>query len=268
VPVAPGQPKTEADAQALAKYEHRARVPIILAALLPLVLAPEPGHWIDEVIDVVSWLVFVVDFVVHRRRLSVYLSTRLGKFDLAVVVLTAPWFLLPGAQAGGFVVILRLARLVRLLFASRGARQLFERLGRVVVVAGGIVLVGASVAYYAEHATNPGFKTYRDSLWWAIVTLTTVGYGDIVPQTSTGRWAAVMVMLTGVAVLGLLAGSLASFFRLDSGSEASTPGETSPADPSPAAIMSELSALRTQVSALTELVAQSRADPPDGPNPR
>jgi voltage-gated potassium channel len=46
------------------------------------------------------------------------------------------------------------------------------------------------------------------------VTITTVGYGDIVPKTTTGRWAAVVIMVTGIAVLGVLAGSLASFFRL------------------------------------------------------
>ena len=64
-------------------------------------------------------------------------------------------------------------------------------------------------------------------MWWATVTLTTVGYGDIVPETPTGRWAAVMIMITGVGVLGLLAGSLASFFRPandDDDAEPTSPG--------------------------------------------
>jgi voltage-gated potassium channel len=111
-------------------------------------------------------------------------------------------------------VVLRLARVARLVIASKGARQLFDRLGRVALVAGSVMVAGAVAAYYAEHPVNPEFATFGDSLWWAIVTLTTVGYGDIVPETTTGRIAAVMIMLTGVAVLGLLAGSLASFFRL------------------------------------------------------
>jgi voltage-gated potassium channel len=64
-------------------------------------------------------------------------------------------------------------------------------------------------------------------LWWGIVTVTTVGYGDIVPTTTTGRWVAVVIMVTGIAVLGVLAGSLASFFRLDNGQP---PAGSSPAD--------------------------------------
>ena len=160
-------------------------------------------------------MVFVIDFVVHERLLQRYLSSRLGKFDLLIVVFTAPWFLLPGAvSGGGIIVVLRLARLARLVVASKRARQLFDRIGRVAVVAVSVMTAGAVVAYYAEHPVNPEFATFGDSLWWAIVTLTTVGYGDIVPETTTGRVASVMIMLTGVAVLGLLAGTLASFFRL------------------------------------------------------
>src|SRR6516162_11002115 len=99
--------------------------------------------------------------------------------------------------------------------ATKGARRLFERLGRVAAVAGGVVVVGSLVAYHAEHPTNPEFATVGDALWWGFVTLTTVGYGDIVPKTPTGRWAGVMIMITGIAVLGTLAGSLSSFFRVD-----------------------------------------------------
>jgi voltage-gated potassium channel len=116
---------------------------------------------------VVTWLVFLTDYVVHDRHLNHYGRTRLGRFDLFVVIATAPWFLLPGAQATQFVVLLRLARLARLLMATKGARRLFERLGRVAALAGGVMVIGSLVAYHAEHPTNPGFATVGDAFWWA-----------------------------------------------------------------------------------------------------
>jgi voltage-gated potassium channel len=139
-----------------------------------------------------------------------------------------------------------------------GERRLFERLGRVAMLAGGVVVIGSLVAYHAEHPTNPEFATVGDALWWGIVTLTTVGYGDIVPKTETGRWAAVTIMVTGIAVLGLLAGSLASFFRLDSGSPAAGSPPAGDAEHTAAAsgdaalqaLAVEVSALRHQVETL------------------
>jgi len=255
-----GQPRSERDAAFLARFDARMRLPIIVSAILPLVIVPETSGWADVVVGVASWLVFGADYVVHARHLEHYGRTGFGRFDLFVVIATAPWFLLPGAQAGRFVVLLRLARLARLAMASKGSRRLFDRLGRVAVVAGGVLVIGSLVAYRAEHPTNPGFATVGDALWWGIVTLTTVGYGDIVPKTPTGRWAAVTIMITGIAVLGMLAGSLASFFRLDQDKTAAgSPAAGEPASPAAApddaalqALAAEVSALRCQLEALTE----------------
>ena len=62
----------------------------MLSAVLPLFIVPQAGDWVAVGVGVVSWLVFVADFVVSERRRVRYLSTRLGRFDLTVVVLTAP----------------------------------------------------------------------------------------------------------------------------------------------------------------------------------
>ena len=195
----PGQPRSERDAAYLDRFNTRMQLPILVSAILPLLIVPESNGWAGVVVGVATWLVFLADYVVHARHLEHHGRTRLGRFDLFVVIATAPWFLLPGAQAGQFVVLLRLARLLK---ATNGARRLFERLGRVAAVAAGVVVVGSLVAYHAEHPANPGFATIGDAFWWGIVTLTTVGYGDIVPKTATGRWAGVVITFTGTAVLG------------------------------------------------------------------
>jgi voltage-gated potassium channel len=251
-----GRPRSESDAAVLHRFDTRMRLPIAASAILPLLIVPGSNGWVGSVIGVLSWLVFLVDYVMRARLLVHYGRTRLGRFDLFVVIATAPWFLIPGAQAGQFVVVLRLARLARLLMVTRGARRLFATLGRVAAIAGGVVVLGSLVAYHAEHPTNPEFATIGDALWWGIVTLTTVGYGDIVPETTPGRWAAVLIMMTGVAVLGLLAGSLASFFRIDEDKPAPTTDEKP--GPGPVAVSSDaaLQALAGEVSTLQRQVAQ------------
>jgi len=258
----PGQPRSERDAAFLERFNTRMQLPIIVSAILPLVIVPESTGWVGVLIGVVTWLVFVLDYMVHARHLEHYGRTWLGRFDLFVVLATAPWFLLPGAHAGQFVVLLRLARIARLLMATRGARRLLARLGWVAAVAAGVVLVASLVAYHAERPTNPGFATVGDALWWGIVTLTTVGYGDIVPKTETGRWAGVSIMITGIAVLGLLAGSLASFFQPDEGKPSDEPVTDESATIGAASgnvalqrLVAEVSALRSQLEALTAQLA-------------
>lgn len=257
-----GQPRSPADAAAIRRFNDRMGLPLVLAAIVPLFLLPGGAHeWFAAAVFIASWIVFVVDLVVHERRLVHYLSTLWGRFDLAVVILTAPWFLFLGTGTGKFVILIRLARVARLLMATRGARALFARLGAASLVAVGVVFVGAAVAYRAEHATNPEFKTYGDALWWAVVTLTTVGYGDIVPKTTTGRVDGVMIMVTGIGILGLLAGSLASFFRVG-GSKASAADAPTDEPASTDAVTAELAALRVQVERLADQLAGKAAPPP------
>ena len=162
---------------------------------------------------VVTWGVFITDYVVHVRLLRGYARSRLGMFDLGVVVLTAPWFLIPGLGGSQFVALARLARLARIAKVSDGGfRRLLQQLGRVGLYTVLLVVACAYVAYEVEHPVNDQFADFGDSVFWAIVTITTVGYGDIVPITTVGRVMSVILMFSGVALLGVLAGTLASFF--------------------------------------------------------
>jgi voltage-gated potassium channel len=253
--------KSPEDAAALTKFNSRMALPLILAAVIPLFIVP--GSHEDQaaatLIVTLSWVVFLVDYIVHTRHIEHYLRTWLGKFDLSVVVLTAPWFLLLPGSAGRFVLLMRLARLGRLVMASSGAKRLFDRLGKVALVAALVVVVGALIGYYAEHPTNPDFKTFGDALWWAVVTLTTVGYGDVVPITLAGRIDAAMILITGVAILGLLAGSLASFFRL-APAPGSAGGIAESSDDPSAEVANELAALRAEVARLADVVSSFQRD--------
>jgi voltage-gated potassium channel len=77
-----------------------------------------------------------------------------------------------------------------------------------------IVLIGAATAtHLLEQASQPDkFGTLPDALWWAVVTLTTTGYGDVVPMTAGGKMIGALVMVSGIAVLALMTGVLASSF--------------------------------------------------------
>jgi voltage-gated potassium channel Kch len=85
------------------------------------------------------------------------------------------------------------------------------RTGVVVsAVSAAVVLMGGSVAWLLErHAPGSTFGSWGDSLWWALTTLTTVGYGDHVPVTTAGRLVGATVMIAGVAVLGGVAAGVA-----------------------------------------------------------
>ena len=201
---------------------------VVVAAILtlPLTIAEVNGQEGNAFVlaDWIVWLVFVVEYAVgfavsqNRRR---YVSS--AWLGLVVVIVSFP--LLPSLFAlARLARIARLFRLVRLvafgaraipaLKASLGRRGLLYVLGLFVLL---IVMSGALISV-AEPETVHG--NMWDGMWWAIVTATTVGYGDISPATLPGRAIAVALMLFGIGLTATLAASVAAFFvRTDQGSE-------------------------------------------------
>ena len=200
----------------LARWERRATPWIVIAAVAPLmdVFVDDDSYSAAKlVVALACWAVFAADLAVHVALRPHYLRTKLGVFDAAIVFLTFPWYLIPGLGSLGFMLILRLGRLARVFLVSTKSpamKRLIGRLGEPALVVAVAVFVAAALVQRAEGP--PEFATYGDSLWWAVVTVTTVGYGDIVPQTTEGRVVATVLMFTGIALLGTVAASLASFF--------------------------------------------------------
>ena len=80
-----------------------------------------------------------------------------------------------------------------------------NRIIHLIIAAGLVILVGTIVMYNIESKVpNAQIKTYLDSLWWCVSTVTTVGYGDIVPVSNLGRIVAVFYMFFGIAMISLL----------------------------------------------------------------
>jgi voltage-gated potassium channel len=181
--------------------------PLAIAAVVFLVaysyeVIAEPNGKGAEVVIAATWLVFLIDYVVNlvlakqRRR---WFSTHL--LDLAIVVLP---MLRP----------LRLLRLVTLLaILNRTAGASFR--GRVVIYAAGastlLVYIAGLAVLDAERGGDGSIRTLGNALWWAFVTITTVGYGDYFPVTPTGQFVAVGVMIGGIALIGVVTATLASW---------------------------------------------------------
>src|ERR1700754_3135962 len=131
-------PLTPAQLRGRERWQALWNLPILLAAVVPLFVTSPKTEWVAVAVGLGSWVVFVVDLVVQRRIDPDYLHRRGGRVDVAIVVLTFPYYLIPGAAGGSAIlVVARLARVVRLLLATSGLRRLAARIGRGALGAGG-----------------------------------------------------------------------------------------------------------------------------------
>ncbi|MGQ4486935.1 potassium channel family protein [Streptomyces sp. 372A] len=197
---------------ALTRWERRTEVPLLAASLVFLagyasrVLAPydaEPWHDLSLALVGATWLLFVLDYAVRLRLSGLGLRfVRVRWLDTLVLVLP----------------LLRPLRMVQVYTAvqEKRARPRLGLYARVISYAGmTAVLLGFSAAlsvYHWEHdAPDASIRTFGDAVWWACETLTTVGYGDAVPVTATGRTIAAGLMACGLALLGAVTGAFSSW---------------------------------------------------------
>jgi voltage-gated potassium channel len=167
------------------------------------------------------WLAFCGEFALRwvARGRSKFL--REAWFDLALIVVSPPFFVPDYLQGLRSVRALRILRVLRLVRAGavagmglRLSRRLFGRrkFHYTALVAIAVVFVGALGVFIFESESNRSIGSFGDALWWAVVTATTVGYGDLSPVTLEGRLIAVVLMLTGIGVIGVFTATVASLF--------------------------------------------------------
>ncbi len=177
---------------------------------------------VEWVLTAIFTLEFVLRLVAVKRPLA-YATSFFGVVDLLAIMPTWIGLLVPGAQALLVVRVLRLLRIFRILKLARFlseaqtlTRALRASSRKIIVfllsVATIVVIVGA-LMFVVEGPAN-GFTSIPVSMYWAIVTLTTVGYGDIAPRTPLGQTLASFVMILGYGIIAVPTGIVTSELAL------------------------------------------------------
>jgi voltage-gated potassium channel len=210
-----GQGPTDSRRQKLKRMERALRIPLALLgvawAVCGIIVITTDSRGAASKGFVIAlfaiWLVVVLEtlaryiFVPNRRR---YFACRQIEPVMIVVPFFQIWKVL-GVERASVLWGEGFTRFVAIL-RHRG-------LFRVLLAATGLLFLGAWVVLLCEnHAPGSNIHSYPDALWWAVVTVTTVGYGDRFPVTGGGRTVAVILMLVGIGLIGVLTATVASFF--------------------------------------------------------
>ena len=210
-------------AAALERFERAVELPLLVLALamVPLLVVPllmDLPSGVEAALLAADWLIwgaFALEYVVR-----LVLTEKRWRFvrrewpDLLIIVLPflRPLRVVRSARA---LRLLRLGRLVAVLgeVGQQGRRLLVRhRLHYAVLVTGVVVVAAAALVLAVEEGRDGTIDSFGDALWWAVTTVTTVGYGDMFPVTPAGRGIAAFLMVAGIALFGVLTANVAAFF--------------------------------------------------------
>jgi voltage-gated potassium channel len=229
----------------LAAYRARTQTTLDLLALSTLWFVLVPVWYYGPDVRVVWWVLRIALSVVYG-------------IDLAI----------RGVLAGGLVRYARANPLqlaavlfppIRAIFSLRLVRAMFRRghLPRFLLTAAVLVLDGAIIVYlYERHAPHSNIHTLGESLWFSVVTVTTVGYGDYTPVTVYGRITAILIMLIGLLTLAVVTAQVASNFV----AQGSGRTQRSP-QPQPTPPEVTLAELNRRLARIEELLTASASSP-------
>lgn len=173
-----------------------------------------------EQIDIGIAFVFLAEWVLNlfraddRRR---YLRRRWWELLACIPISSDLAHVLRGVRLLRIVRLVRLLRIARLAvrveILVRESKAFFIDSSLIYIsTASAVIVFSAALAFhYFEMSVNPNVHGFFDSFWWAMATVTTVGYGDIYPVTTEGRIVAIFLMLTGIGTLGVYTAAIANY---------------------------------------------------------
>jgi voltage-gated potassium channel len=256
-----------------AAVERALATPMLVLSLLiiPVLLVPlawpsmpATGREVLTAIDAGTWVAFTAEYLVLlvlAPRRGLYIRTHLVELALVLLPMLRP------------LRVLRSVRLLRAVPAARAAagaataakisrRRLASAAGLYAPAAAVLLVLMAAALMRDAERSAPGatIKSYDDAVWWAITTVTTVGYGDRYPVTATGRAIAAGLMIIGVALLGIVTASMAAAFTRWSAAEDAEIATEQADHVELADVMAELRALRAEVASLHARLAPDNVE--------
>lgn len=173
-------------------------------------------HYIDLLIA----FIFLGEFVIHFSRAkdkTKFFKHRWWELLAAIPITTETTQALRAINLARFLPLIEGLRFIRLAVRIKLMLEASKTLTKhtyminIAIIVCVVILLGAFGFHYFEARTNPHVKSFFDSVWWAIVTAATIGYGDIYPTTTGGRIVAIILMFTGIGALGAFIAAINSY---------------------------------------------------------
>ncbi|HUC80352.1 MAG TPA: ion transporter [Flavisolibacter sp.] len=196
---------------------------LIIASIAVVMLDSMPGFRIKygRLFYILEWtftILFTIEYILRLiciKKPWRYVTSSLGIIDLLAIIPSYLSFFFAGAQSLLVLRALRLLRVFRIFklthflsemaFLGSAVRGSLKKISIFMLIVLSVVIILGSVMYLIEGGEN-GFNSIPESIYWAIVTITTVGYGDIAPATPFGKFIASVIMFIGYGIIAVPTG--------------------------------------------------------------